>query len=66
MLTSHLFHHEKLNKEQESLFHTSIEPANWSLIMYYDNDKQKRKGKHLDLQAFLKHHSFKIDKFKKK
>lgn len=32
------------------------------MIMYYEDDKIKKKAKHKDLQSFLKFHSVKLGK----
>ena len=66
MLTSNLFQNEKLKKDQESQFQATIEPVNWSLIMYYDQDRNKKKYRHTDILAFLKHNSLKMDKKRRK
>lgn len=32
----------------------SIEPVNWSLIMWYEEDKALKKFRHKDIQSFLR------------
>lgn len=32
----------------------SIEPVNWSLIMWYEEDKSLKKHRHKDIQSFLR------------
>lgn len=32
----------------------SIEPVNWSLIMWYEEDKTSKKFRHKDIQSFLR------------
>ncbi len=57
MLMSNLFLHEKTFKNLDEHLSSSVEPINWSLIMYYETEKSIKKPRHKDIQSFLRFQS---------